>query len=298
MTGRVVVCGSLNADVTFAVERIPVVGETTVASGTARSSGGKGANQAYAAARTARTADVLMVGAVGADEAGDVLRAELAAAGVDTSLVRRVDAPTGQAFIAVDAEGGNIIVVAPGANLEWSTDEQPPLAADDTVVLQLEIPLAAVARIATQARGLGARVVLNAAPAVAAAQTLLDAVDILVVNEPEAEELLGLDAKATAEISRSAARLDLDIVVTRGSDSTLLATRDGELTEIPTLSVSALDTVGAGDAFVGTLVAAIAEGHSLPEAARRASAAGAATVTVRGARHPDLSPALLDQMLS
>ncbi|MGB4137472.1 MAG: PfkB family carbohydrate kinase, partial [Microbacterium sp.] len=217
---RVVVCGSLNADTTFRVGRIPIVGETVVADATASSSGGKGANQAYAAARTSAGHPVLMIGAVGDDGAGSVLCDELAAAGVDVTGVRRSTQPTGQALIAVDRDGGNIIIVAPGANHDWPADAPLAIRADDVVVLQLEIPLAVATRIAQHGHEVGATVVLNAAPAVDGAIGLLPFVDVLVVNEFEASQLLAVDAEDRAAVEAAAARHGTDVVVTRGEAST------------------------------------------------------------------------------
>lgn len=294
--GRVVVCGSLNEDQVFSVERIPIVGETTVASRVVRSAGGKGANQAYAAARSAPEVAVLMVGAVGDDASGALLCDELASAGVDvTNVLRSNTHPTGRAFIAVDAAGGNTIIVAAGANDHWPSERELPIRPGDVVVVQLEVPLDAVRAIVAEARRRGARVLLNAAPARSEARDLLALVDILVVNEVEATGMLNVDAANTAEI----ALLDLpfELVITRGSASTLVAPRGEPLAEIETIRARAIDTVGAGDAFVGAFAAALVQGADVVTAARRATAAGAATVTVGGARHPDLSPALLDALV-
>ncbi|WP_261393883.1 ribokinase [Microbacterium esteraromaticum] len=297
MGGKVIVVGALNVDITLAMDRIPVVGETVIASQVSRSSGGKGANQAYAAARTARTAEVAMVGAVGADEAGDAQCAELGRAGVDVSRVRRVAEPTGLAMIAVDIAGGNIIVVAPGANAAPIDRRTLEFRTSDVVVLQLEIPFEQVRQVAKHARSAGAYIVLNAAPAHASAKALFAVVDLLVLNELEAVQLLDVDVASSAELSAAAAREKVDIIVTRGGNSILMAFgSDGSVAEVPTHQVAVVDTVGAGDAFVGTLAAALAEGHTLNDAVSRACAASAATVTVHGARHPELSESLIERM--
>jgi ribokinase len=299
MTGRVLVFGSLNVDVTFEVRRIPTVGETIVADAVRRAPGGKGANQAHAAARTARGAPVLMAGAVGTDEAGVQLREDLAAVGVDVSLVREVDGVSGTAMIAVDRDGGNVIIVAPGANHEWDGMPDVPVAAGDVVVLQLELPLPVVEHVARAASLAGARVVLNAAPVTPGADRLLPWSEILVVNEIEAAELLALDADALdGDAIRTAARRHaVDLIVTLGEEGAVVVTRQGDLTRLPALPVTAVDTVGAGDAFVGALAASLAAGDELAVAARRGSAAGALTVTAPGARHPDLSSAGIEDLL-
>jgi len=294
---RVIVVGSINADVTFTVRRIPVVGETIVADAVHRTSGGKGANQAHAAARCTAGARVLLAGAVGRDETGAHMRDELAAAGVDVSLVREVDEISGMAMIAVDAAGGNVIVVAPGANHSWPEAPQLPIEGGDVVVLQLELPLRVVEHVAATAQSSGARVVLNAAPVTPGAQRLLPLVDTLIVNELEAAELLGLTDLSRDAVAAAAARHTLDLVVTLGERGALVAPRGAVAWRVPAIAVDAVDTVGAGDAFVGALVGALAAGEELVTAAQRGAAAGALTVTAPGARHPELSAAAVDELL-
>lgn len=294
---RVVVFGSLNVDITLEVRRIPVAGETIVADRVRRASGGKGANQAYAAARAARGVHVLMGGAVGDDDAGTQLRADLAAAGVDIAQVRTSPGESGTAMIAVDSVGRNVIVVAPGANHRWTEFPEAPVADGDVLVVQLELPLAVVESLVRSGRAVGARVVLNAAPVTRDADRLLPFVDVLVVNEIEAEELCGLAVTSDAAVAAAASRLGVDVVVTLGADGAVVATRDGATTRLSALPTDVVDTVGAGDAFVGALAAALAEGESLVAAARRGSAAGALTVAVRGARRRSLSFDEIDRML-
>lgn len=294
---RVVVVGSINADVTFAVRRIPVVGETIVADAVHRTSGGKGANQAHAAARSSNGVRVMMAGAVGRDAAGAQMRDELAVAGVDVTLIREVGEISGMAMIAVDGDGANVIVVAPGANHAWPAEPQVPIEAGDILVLQLELPLVVVEHVARTARARGARVVVNAAPVTPGVQRLLALVDTLIVNEGEAAELLGLTDLSEDAVAAVAARHDLDLVVTMGSQGAVVAPRAGETSRVAAIEVEAIDTVGAGDAFVGALVAALAAGEPLISAARRGAAAGALTVTARGARHPQLSAAVIDDLL-
>ncbi len=294
--GRVIVFGSLNADITFEVHRLPQAGETVVAGGVRRALGGKGGNQAYAAARTS-TRPVLMAGAVGDDDAGVSLRDDLSTAGVDVGLVRVVEGVSGMAMIAVDEEGHNVIVVAPGANHVWPEVPSLPLEAADVVVLQLEVPLHVAAQVARQAVARGARVVLNAAPVTPGADGLLADVDVLVVNEVEATDLLGLSTIDVGAVAAAARERALAVVVTLGSDGALVADAEGRVTRVPSFPADAVDTVGAGDAFVGAFAAALAGGADLVAAARRGAAAGSLTVTVRGARHPGLHPLLVDDLL-
>ncbi|HEX7131127.1 MAG TPA: PfkB family carbohydrate kinase, partial [Iamia sp.] len=188
--GRVVVVGSINDDLVVTADRLPGPGETVRGAAIAHSSGGKGANQAVAAARAG--AEVRMVGCIGRDEAGDRLVAGLAAAGVDTSAVTPVDAPTGVAVVTV-AGGENCIVVVPGANAVVR-DTGLALEPDDVVVAQLETPIATTTAVFHRAKAAGATTVLNPAPAAAVPADLLALVDHLVVNEHEVEMVLGVAA--------------------------------------------------------------------------------------------------------
>lgn len=290
--GRVVVVGSLNLDLVYRVPHLPRPGETLLGGDLVRLSGGKGGNQAHAAGRLAAPdVDVVMVGCVGSDDAGALLRDDLVAAGVDVSAVREVPGASGLALIAVDDTGENTIVVVPGANAAWPADAVTgvPIGAADVVVLQLEVPFEVVDAVVARAAEAGARVVLNAAPFDPRIAGLLERVAVLVVNEGEAAELFGLDPLGVdAEtVGAAAAGLAGDLVVTLGADGVLVAS-GGAVSSIPAFPVDAIDTVGAGDAFVGGLAVALAEGLSLDAAVRRGAAAGALTATVAGARHPVL----------
>lgn len=290
--GRVVVVGSVNLDLVYRVPHLPRPGETLLGGDLVRFSGGKGGNQAHAAGRLAAPeTEVRMIACVGDDEAGAVLRADLAQAGVDVSGVRAVPAPSGVALIAVDESGENTIVVVPGANAAWPTEAVDDLALEttDVVVVQLEIPFEVVASVVARAAAAGARIVLNAAPFDRRVAELLDRVAVLVVNEGEAAELFGIDGVLDAEaVAIAAAGSRAAVVVTLGALGVLVAA-DGAVTAIPAFPVDAVDTVGAGDAFVGGLAAALAEGTPLETAVRRGAAAGALTATVPGARHPELA---------
>lgn len=290
-SARIVVIGSLNLDLVYEVESLPAPGETVLGSRLRQFSGGKGGNQAHAAARTAAPGTaVAMLACVGADAAGARLRADLAEAGVDTTPVREVDVPSGTALIAVDRAGENTIVVIPGANREWPPDPLGALQleAADIVVCQLEIPVPVVRTVVERAARAGARVILNAAPADRAVLEFLDQVDLLVVNEREMTALFGGDAVDAQSIARVRSRLAGDLVVTLGSAGAIVATTANTVA-VPAFTVVAIDTVGAGDAFVGGLSAALAAGDPLVDAVRFGNAAGALTATIEGARHPELS---------
>lgn len=299
-TGRVIVVGSINLDLLYRVPHLPRPGETLLGAELVRLSGGKGGNQAHAAAKVAPAeVSVAMVGCVGDDDAATMLRGDLAAAGVDVSAVRSVAGPSGTALIAVDERGENTIVVIPGANATWpsaaatSIDLRP----GDVVVLQLEVPFAVVEATVARATAAGARVALNAAPLDRRVLPLLEHVDALIVNEIEARELFGFDVALGADdVAGTAADLDTALVVTLGARGVLFAPARGAATTLPAFAVDAIDTVGAGDAFIGGFAAAWAAGGSLETAVRWGAAAGALTATVSGARHPDLTPAAVQAL--
>ena len=270
--GRVVVLGSLNVDVVTRVERHPLPGETLLGEAGGRYAGGKGGNQAIAARRAG--ADVVMVGAVGADDAGDAYLARLHAAGVETAVTRAPDAPTGTAYIAVDDAGENTIVVVPGAN-QWVQEASMAsvgVGAGDVLLCSLEVPLDDVARLALAAHRAGARVVLNMAPY---APVLADAVavcDPVVVNESEMRQLADSDLMPGS------------LLVTFGAAGARWGVEQVDGEAVPADEV--VDTVGAGDAFCGALAAALAAGADNRSALEAANRAGAAAVRWAGAQ-PD-----------
>jgi ribokinase len=295
----VLVVGSVNLDLVYRVPHLPRPGETLLGDQLVRLSGGKGGNQAHAAARVAPPGvRVAIAACVGDDDAAGRLRADLRAAGVDVTPVREVPGPSGTALIAVDEAGENTIVVVPGANAAWPDDalHDLPLAAGDVVVLQLEIPFPVVTAVVARARAAGATVVLNAAPLDRRATGLLESVDVLVVNEVEARELFGLDGDLDAA-SFAGLTPGCDLVVTLGARGAALVPAEGEAVMVPAYAVDAVDTVGAGDAFVGGLSAELAASATLEQAVRTGSAAGALTATVVGARHPSLGRDDVDRLL-
>jgi len=283
------------------VPHLPRPGETLLGGELARFSGGKGGNQAHAAARTAADGvTVAMIACVGADEAGARLRADLAAAGVDVAGILDVPGPSGTALIAVDDEGENTIVVVAGANRAWPATavDGIPIAAGDVVVLQLEVPFELVEAVVARAAAAGARVVLNAAPLDRRVSGLLDRVEVLVVNEGEGAELFGFDGRVDADaLSSASAELACSLVVTLGVSGVLVAT-GGEVDTLPAYPVQAIDTVGAGDAFVGGLASALASGESLRAAVAWGAGAGALTATVSGARHSRLDRGAVERLIS
>src|SRR5262245_2100650 len=287
---RIVVLGSLNMDLVLPLARLPRSGETVIGERMRRFPGGKGANQAVAAARLG--AEVVMVGRVGADAFGDELLASLMADGVDVDSVQRdPDEPTGTALILVQEGGQNMIAVARGANNGLDEADvsraMAQLQPGDILLLQLEIPLAAVAAAARRAGAAGVRVILNAAPADHLDRALLSEIEVLVVNEVEAAMLLGRpagDPAQAAEAARAGLALGARaLVVTLGAAGAVLAT-EGRVSPLEPRTVAAVDTTAAGDAFVGALAAVLATGSGLVEAAELAGAAGAATVTRPGAQ--------------
>jgi ribokinase len=275
--GRVMVIGSLNVDLVTRVERHPRPGETLLGDGLSRLAGGKGANQAVAAA--AAGAEVLMVGCVGDDAGGAAYRDRLQRRGVDVTRLRVVEgAASGHALIAVDDHGENSIIVIPGANTSLGDVEVSAvddLGPGDVLLLQLEVPLPVVCSATRRAAHRGARVVLNTAPYAALPADVVALADPVVANEHEMVAL----AESGAEPG--------SLLVTFGANG---VTWDGET--VPAHEVGAadvVDTTGAGDAFCGALAAALAAGADRPTALEAALAAGAAAVRHEGAQ-PD--PAL------
>jgi ribokinase len=255
----IVVFGSINLDLTATVGRFPQPGETITGTSFAVVPGGKGANQAVAARRAG--ARVAMAGAVGTDVFAATTLSGLVDAGVDIAWVTRVDAPTGIAMVHVDARGQNSITVIPGANSRVLASAVPDaaLGPETTLVVQLEVPLVAVADLAIRARTRGARVVLNAAPASALPGTLLDALHVLIVNELEAAALAvasGVPAAPEAFATAMHRRHRCATVVTLGSRGALAVT-DGTFLSVHAPAVDVVDTTGAGDAFAGALAAAL-----------------------------------------
>ncbi len=280
MEPDVVVVGSANVDLVLPVQRIPRPGETVLAGVMTRGPGGKGANQAVASARAgARTA---MVAALGADDGGALLREALGSSGVDLSLVSSTSTPTGTAIITVDHSGENSIVVAPGANGELTLSEAAAsvVRAAKIVLSQLEIPFPTVQAAAAAS----SYFILNAAPAAELPDELLADVDLLVVNETEAEAIAGADRSALLKKVPAA-------VVTLGAAGAVILTRGDDEIEVPGVPVEVVDTTAAGDTFCGVLAATLAAvsatdsitASDLTNAVRRATVAASLSVQAAGA---------------
>lgn len=282
-----VVVGSVNADLVVRVERRPAAGETVLGSDLATYPGGKGANQAVAAARLGGR--VAFVGRTGSDGHGELVRTALRGDGVDISRLRTTQGPNGVALITVGPAGDNSIIVSPGANARVTPDDvlaAEPLFAEASVVsVQLEVPVPAVLAAARAGSRAGARVVVNLSPPAPVPGELLLLADPLVVNEHEAAFLGGDDP---AVLLGRGAR---SVVITRGAAGAVVADEAGG-TRVPSPPVEVRDTTGAGDAFTGALCLRLARGDDLPAAARFAVRVGAATVGRPGAQ--DSFPSLLD----
>ncbi|GAA3746623.1 ribokinase [Leifsonia bigeumensis] len=278
----IVMVGSANMDIVFTVERIPQPGETLLAESVATYPGGKGLNQAVAAARAG--APTTFVGSLGRDEHGGELAVTMTDAGIDRTLVRSSAAPTGQAFIVVADSAENTIIVASGANAEVTALTEPEraaIASASVLLMQLELPIGVVTEAAQVAKSAGTTVMLNAAPARELPDELISAVDCLIVNEHEACLIGGSDDLAEAS-ARLAARVDR-LIVTLGSDGSALYEGGVELARVPARRVDAVDTTGAGDTYCGAFAAAIAEGRDLESSAAFATAAAALSVQALGA---------------
>jgi ribokinase len=280
----VTVVGSANLDLVLRVARIPAPGETVLAHAREQHIGGKGLNQAVAASRAG--AATVFVGAVGDDSAAGLLLSALARHGVDTTGVRRQSGPSGTALVMVADTGENAIVVDPGANSSAVTLSEPQralIASAAVVLCQLEVPLPLVAAAARAARAGGALVVLNAAPAAQLPQELLGDVDVLVVNEHEALTLAGGGARDAEQAARVLAGSVPDVVVTLGAAGALHLSGSGDLRREPGIPADVVDSTGAGDAFVGVLVAHLATGGQVRDGLARAVAAGSLAVRTLGA---------------
>ena len=286
--GRVAVLGSANLDLVVGIERIPQGGETLLAEARGRFAGGKGLNQALAAARSG--AETLLCAAVGEDTAGDHLQQTLSAAGVAGGLRRIPGVSTGTAYVLSLPDSENSIIVTPGANALLSVDDtSAAVSGADVVLAQLEIPIEAAAGGLSAARRAGTVTILNAAPADAAILPVLRDVDFLIVNETECAELGG--------VSRLLAAGATAIVRTIGARGAELH-RDGRQTmHVAGFSITPADTTGAGDAFCGAFAAAVASGLPLEAAMIRGSAAGAITAQHLGANSVELSAAAIDAMV-
>ena len=283
----IVVFGSINVDLVVPVDSLPRVGETVLAPSYLSVAGGKGANQAVAAARAGATTH--MVGCVGRDGFADLALATMAEAAIDLTAVATVEEPTGCAMIGVDHAGANQIIVASGANRLVTSSQlgDQVLGPGTTLVLQLEVDRDATWAVVERARESGARVVLNTAPAAPVPPTVAAACDVLVMNQIEAPmvaEAAGLDATDPVACARAMAEAwGAATVVTLGAEGAR-AFAPGTAWKIGALAVEPVDTTAAGDAFVGVLAATLDDGGDLAAALHRASVAGALACRTAGAQ--------------
>jgi ribokinase len=306
VTGRVIVVGSVNIDLVATVERLPAAGETVTGGRFGRHHGGKGGNQAVAAARLG--APTVFIGAVGGDDLGADAPAALAAEGVDVGLLRTIAGePTGVALILVDARGENLIAVASGANAAVTAEMIEDAFASlvpgvrDVVLVGHEVPTAAARAALAAGRAAGATTVLNPAPATGLDRSVFGLADVVVPNRTELGQLLATEARRIGRPTAGADRPDVGartllepnaegegvgsaVLVTLGAGGAVLVRRGAEPLDIAPPRVAAVDTVGAGDALCGALAAALASGATLEEAARRAVVAGSLATTRPGAR--------------
>ena len=290
---KVTVVGSLNVDLVCRASRRPDTGETLIGDAFDIFTGGKGFNQATAAARLG--AEVTLIGSVGADLFGDMLLAATENERIHSRFVtKRTEVGTGVATIVIEPDGDNSIIVVPRANMALTTTDIDAAADDianaDVLLLQLETPVAASEHAATIAKTHGTTVILNPAPAQPLPESLLASVDILTPNQSETELLSEMkienheDARRAAEVlrARMADATSTAVVLTLGAQGALMLTAT-ESEHVSALDVDAVDTTGAGDAFCGALATALASGETLRTAVAFANAAGAAAVTVVGA---------------
>jgi ribokinase len=281
----IVVFGSINLDLIGKVSRIPKPGETVPGTSFATAAGGKGANQALAARRAG--AAVKMIGAAGKDSMGDQALQLLAEGGVDLSEIKRLDVAQGVAMIFVDEAGENVIGILPGANdhvtIEDAERTLATLGSNDVLVVQQEIQPGATIRALSVARERGARSILNTAPFLGTTREAAKRADIVVANETEFALLAGeghLDEKMAGYVDATGRT----VIVTLGPDGAKARTAKGEVIAVPAMVVQPVDTVGAGDTFVGYLAAGLEAGLPLDQAMRRAAVAASLACLKPGAQ--------------
>ena len=285
----ITVIGSVNMDLIATTPRLPEPGETVTGTDFATAPGGKGANQALAAQRAG--ARVAMCGAVGDDAFATEALALLDEAGADLGQVRRLDGPTGTALILVGGDGENMIAVIPAANGKVTSEDAEQavaaMSAGDTLLLQMEIPEAAIAAALKAARTAGVRSVLNIAPLTEAVERLAPLADIVIANETEFARLSGRQADtleaARSELESLHGKTGQCMIVTLGGDGVLFA-RDGAVGHVESLKIKPVDTVGAGDTFCGYLAHGLDAGMDFEAAVRRAAVAGALACLKPGAQ--------------
>lgn len=287
---EVIVVGSLNIDLVVQVPRFPAPGETITGGDLQRYPGGKGANQAVAAAK--HQISTAMIGKVGDDPYGEELLENLEHHQIDTTRVlREPDTPTGSALISITPEGENSIIVSPGANARLRAEDlqqaEELIAGASLMLLQLEVPLTTIAHAVRLGKKHGLRIILNPAPAVELPASVLEEIDILVPNQSELALLSGMEIDSIQAVETAAgALLDAGIpalIVTLGAEGAYLASEHAKA-HLPSIDIRVVDSTAAGDAFIGGLAAAVIQGKSLDDAVQYANIAGALAVTKKGAQ--------------
>ena len=286
---KIIVVGSSNVDLTVRVRRLPLPGETIRGATLLRTNGGKGANQAVAAARLG--ADVLFITCLGNDASGGMLSAQFAADGIDTSCIKLSATPTGTALIFVDDNAENCIAVAPGSNNDLLPTDidaaRSTMEGASYLLVQLVIPMPTVVRAVELAHSLGIKTIMNPAPMNPVPEDLFSRIWLITPNQTEAEQLTGVHVESEDDAARAAevlfAKGIKNVIVTMGSKGSLVCTPEGR-EFVPSRKVKAIDTTGAGDVYNGALVAALSQGKSLIEAARIATLASSIAVTRMGAQ--------------
>ena len=289
MNKKITVIGSLNYDVILKIPRLPCKGETLTANGAAFSAGGKGANQAVQAAKL--KTPTYMVGCVGTDASADFLVNTAKEYGVNVDYIRKVPGSSGMGVINAVEDGSVYACIVRGANFEVTKEDvdnaMPILKESGVCILQNEIPVEIIAYAIDKAKEAGCIVVLNAAPAIELPEECLSKVDILVVNEVEAEfychEKIDSVEKAKTEIKKMAEKYNNNVIFTLGKDGAV-AYENGTIEFIPAMKVDAIETTGAGDSYIGAVSHSIIEGKSLIEACKFATKCSAITVCRMGAQ--------------
>ena len=289
MNKKITVIGSLNYDVILKIPRLPFKGETLTANGATFSAGGKGANQAVQAAKL--KTPTYMVGCVGTDASADFLVNTAKEYGVNVDYIRKVPGSSGMGVINAVEDGSVYACIVRGANFEVTKEDvdnaMPILKESGVCILQNEIPVEIIANAIDKAKEAGCTVVLNAAPAIELPEECLSKVDILVVNEVEAEfychEKIDSVEKAKTEIKKMAEKYNNNVIFTLGKDGAV-AYENGTIEFIPAMKVDAIETTGAGDSYIGAVSHSIIEGKSLIEACKFATKCSAITVCRMGAQ--------------
>ena len=292
----ILVFGSINADFFLNVKSLPRPGETVLCPSYTFYPGGKGANQAVAAARLG--AEVMFAGSVGKDPYGAQVLQSLRKVGINLNRMNSKGTTTGTAFVVVEEDGENQIVVASGANLETCSNQikDSDLSLCTHIVLQLEVPIKEIEDIIFRAKAAGCKIILNYAPANVIQPTAIERCDYLIMNEIEANSLFGQKKEVEEYAIKFSERFDAECIITLGPKGSLLANREG-LYKIDALKIEAIDTVGAGDMFVGAFSAGLFKGGCTTSSLQRATVASGLACKFNGAQPSFVTPHLVESEL-